>query len=431
MSENIYLVAVRLYNCQSHADTIYRFSTDKVNVIFGDNGVGKSVFFKMLKASLNPQELSEKDRTDLIRRKTEFAQIQYIFSDNSSTACRVYRKGVVFQYRDSPESKPIVTNIPHEKFLEKLNILMDEQSGFTTNIIDGDNDRLLVNSNLKSNYHFLKLIVNNEDIENLMEKIPLKMGEAQKLQEKLNNRLNYVNQRLDVIKYVDEEILAHKVKKMESCNDVLYKGIDIFKYLQSLKISVTEKKDFSYLLQKTEILQKVFAICKNLYKINFVEHFKSEILDLCESTEKIFKIYKPLTACEIPNEDKVLLNQKSLDIIEILRQICNVEHITPFIDYTPMIKKMEILFDISEKLSQLKILPKQQYENIICFLELNENVLAILKKLKHLQNIIKLFKTSEKQYTEILSKLKESNAIVHCPVYGEVVFDEHGCTTIT
>ena len=152
MHENVYLLAARMCNCQSHVDTVYQFSPDKVNVIFGDNSVGKSVFFKMVKASINPTSLQEKDRIDLIRRKTEFAQIQYIFSDNSNATCRIYRKGTIFQYQNSPEEKPIVTNMPHEKFLEKLNILMDVRSGFITNIMDGDNARLLINSNLKSNY---------------------------------------------------------------------------------------------------------------------------------------------------------------------------------------------------------------------------------------------------------------------------------------
>lgn len=430
MNEIVYLAAVRMYNCQSHKDTIYEFSPDKVNVIFGDNSVGKSVFFKMLKASINPKSLQEKDRVDLIRRKEEFAQIHYLFSDNSNAICRVYKKGIIFQYQESPQDKPIVTNEPHEKFLEKLNILMDVNSGFTTNIIDGDNDRLLVNSNLKSNYYFLRLIVYNEDIENLMEKIPVKMADAQKLRETLVSKLNYVNQRLEVISYVDPDLLQEKVLKMESGTDVLYKGIDIYKFLLNLEASFTEKKDFNYLLSKTEILQKCVKISETLDNLHPVRQFKIETLNLCEKGLGVFKTMELLESLELPDTKKMELNKLLLNCIEVLQCLNNIIAVDETKDYTIPIRIIDIMLAILENLENIKLTKEKDYVEKENLLEKVVVLTDLCEKITFLQETAQNKAIAEKEYFEVLDKIKGQNAVVNCPVYGEVIFDEHNCTPV-
>ena len=72
---NIYLVGVRMINCQTHSDTVYEFSPDKLNVIVAPNATGKSVLIKMLKATVTPNEYNNSTRKNLIRHEIGRAHV--------------------------------------------------------------------------------------------------------------------------------------------------------------------------------------------------------------------------------------------------------------------------------------------------------------------------------------------------------------------
>ena len=77
------LEAVRFINCQSFEDVTLKFATDKVNILIADNSTGKSILFKMLKVTANPDYFTVKQRNLLIRRGADSASMICAFSDGS------------------------------------------------------------------------------------------------------------------------------------------------------------------------------------------------------------------------------------------------------------------------------------------------------------------------------------------------------------
>lgn len=85
------IVQVQMINCQSWKNSTFDLATDRINVIIADNGTGKSVFFKMLKITTNPNYFSRAERKDLIRRHEECATILFKFDDGSIAATKVFQ----------------------------------------------------------------------------------------------------------------------------------------------------------------------------------------------------------------------------------------------------------------------------------------------------------------------------------------------------
>ena len=82
------LLQIRLVNCQSWKDGVIEFSKG-LNVIRANNNTGKSVIFKMLKVTCNPESLDKADREDIIRRGSEYAEVTYLFDDSVPAYCIV------------------------------------------------------------------------------------------------------------------------------------------------------------------------------------------------------------------------------------------------------------------------------------------------------------------------------------------------------
>ena len=78
---------IRLVNCQSLEDITFNFATDKLNVLVADNSTGKSVLFKMLKVTANPDVFPAKKRSQLIRRGAESAIMACLFDTGDQQYC--------------------------------------------------------------------------------------------------------------------------------------------------------------------------------------------------------------------------------------------------------------------------------------------------------------------------------------------------------
>ena len=79
---NVYLRKLQLKNFQSWENEQITFSNG-LNCIIARNGVGKSVIYKALQVTVLPNKYSKEDKRDFIRGSAQFAEIYYLFSDNS------------------------------------------------------------------------------------------------------------------------------------------------------------------------------------------------------------------------------------------------------------------------------------------------------------------------------------------------------------
>ena len=217
---------------------------------------------------------------------------------------------------------------------------------------------------------------------------------------------------------------------MESCQNVCYQSVSIYKYLQSLQFMFTEKKDFALLLKKADTLQKVLDVCSSLYKINVVQHFNNEALELCQKSLKIMDIAMLLSDLELPNELQMCLNRTLIVIMDLLQNLYKIEKIESPGEHSDLLNCVESILFVLTQLKNLKVVPVKDYDALLNKVEVSTKVTNLLEHLESISTAKTLLRNSEKEYRDLLNKLKDTNSVLQCPVYGEVIFDEHRCTPV-
>lgn len=430
--EPIYLQAVKMENAQSHVKTIYEFAPNKINVLAANNGVGKSVFFKMLKATLLPRSLSEQDRFDLIRHGCEYAQITYLFSDGAWGLCRIYLKSIVYNYAAPGAERPLASYDVPEELINHLNVLMDVSSNFITNIIDTKQNLLLVDSNLKSNYQLLKLIACDDTLQDLLEKLPMKIEDAKKLNTKLSAKVDYIRQRFDSLSYVDEAELRYQIQSLESKTDVLYKAVDCYKLLGSIEMLLTDKLDFDKLFSTIRIFEHLHGAIVSCDKSVVHSTFDGDKLITVGVLEKLLRVSRQVNEHKFSYDefdsvtlDKVALLAKLLKLLDTLAGIKEVSKSS--------VKKIDLLAKLCNLgIATANVTPVQFKDYKVITAKLNEllKVTRVVKSLDKYSTQMLSLAQSQERYLGILEKIKQSNCTMQCGIYGEVIFDGEHCTPI-
>lgn len=430
--EPIYLQAVKMENAQSHIKTIYEFAPNKINVLAADNGVGKSVFFKMLKATLLPRSLSEQDRYDLIRHGCEYAQITYLFSDGAWGLCRVYLKSIVFNYAAPGAEHAISSYDVPEELISHLNILMDVDSLFITNIIDTKQNLLLVDSNLKSNYQLLKLIACDDTLQELLEKLPIKIEEAKKLNTQLEAKLNYIRQKFDTLSYVDEAKLRYQIQSLEAKTNVLYQSVDCYKLLNSIEILLTDKLDFTKLLKEIDLIEQFTVLDDLSDKIAVQSNFDENKLIETLILEKVLKIkeciYSRKFSCAEFKQstlDKIILLEKLNNVLSAVQHVKSVD-----VEKERLFHLLEKLCDLGSELMHLAPTKNGDFRRLTVKINEATKIIMLQKSLTIFESTVKSLAKAERDYNNTVQIIKESNFTVQCGIYGEVVFDGKHCTPV-
>ena len=425
--EKVYLSAIRMINCQSHTDTMYEFAQNKVNVIAADNGVGKSVFFKMLQMTLLPRRYSSADRLDVIRHGCECAGILYAFSDGSCGAFWVYKNGYVYQFRESAEEEMVTYNDVPEELLVRLNVLMDANAGFITNYLDVKQSLLLVDNSLQSNYHLLKLIASNETIDKMLEMIPEKIEKAERLHDALDGKLNYVRQRYDSIQYCDENELRWEIESLEAKNQMLSALSDVQSLLHVFEESAGLCKDYDSILAKCDTLKDLLGILQRLDNIVVQEEFNYDLLAKVVNTQKVVNCARLLAPISVvkPIDFSAI---SSLDLCARLLKLFDSITIDSAEDYDSALSAVEIVHELIGLVDDVLVVkePADLEEPV----SIVDSLLTTAHLLGEVSDTSKGYSTAKEDYDCVKALVREKNAVIKCGIYGEVMFDGEHCHEI-
>lgn len=382
---------IQMQNCQSWRDGTIELATDKLNVIAADNGVGKSVLFKMLKITSDPNYFNRAERKDLIRRHEEYARILFEFDDGGLAATTVYPTYTLYLYKPADSETVQTSYEPPTEMLRQLELLTDGVTPFIANLVDADQDLLLVNSRTKYNYNLIKMLVEHADLEKVREVIQEATVAVANPLTSLTKKCTFLENKIAQSEYFDIAAKELQIKKLEKSKDVLMQLIDLYNTMEALRGAIEYDKDFD----KLEVYMQI------------LEH----VSDLDLSSLKV-----------LDNPPNV---SASLDVLEILENI-NLQDLKVLKQAPEADDALKLLECISQlELGDLAILKDVGY----C-----EPALDILQGLEDLHAAISLLRQHEdladnakNDISELYDELLQSGEMVSCGVHGKVIYNGQEC----
>lgn len=268
----------RMVNCQSWADSSFSFN-EGINVFVADNNVGKSVFFKMLKITSDPGYFSAAARKELIRYGADSASVWFQTDTGLEVLTQVGKTKVVY-FVERPGEEPYATEKLSDDVLRELGLLTND--GYVLNILDAEQDLLLVNSNLASNYKLVDMIVSNPVLISMMDQISDVISEVSDTRNSLGSWKGSLGAQLLTSQYVD---LKQEQFIVESSKGLL----KVAELIESLKL--TEPSDF----EETERLFNLLSKVQD--RLQTVERFRNldDLVGLVERVNGIGHIADPAT----------------------------------------------------------------------------------------------------------------------------------------
>ncbi len=273
------LLQIRLVNCQSWKDGVIEFSKG-LNVIRANNNTGKSVIFKMLKVTCNPESLDKADREDIIRRGSEYAEVTYLFDDSSAGIVRVYPHTVLFYF--TPDARTIKLhqqeNEPHEGLLNRLGIIKEEEEGYIANILDDDQPLLLVKSGSRANSNLMKVLTEHPQLSRLKESFKEKYSYYRKELTNVRQQKSRVEYKLNQIKYVNEETLEQDINNAEEFLEVMNSCTNILKTCFELSRNQVSDAPLNELDEISKALISLDDLSKNIKPD--ITHIDNDLVEL-------------------------------------------------------------------------------------------------------------------------------------------------------
>lgn len=384
---------VRMTNCQSWKDASFSLAYDKLNVIIADNGIGKSVFMKMLKITACPKIFSREEQAALIRWGASFAQILFIFESGAAAATRVYTNRVLYLYKAAGSSVWEQSYEPSEAMLRDVGLLADVKNKFIANIIDTDQKLLLVDDKLKSNYDFMKLLIFCENLENARERITEEKKRVQIQERELAVRLGSLRHQIEECEYVDVNKVSIELYNLRIAQECLYALIELAEQSDMLFRLTGVKRNYNLLFKELELLEVLESIdLVQLYVPNTSTASLTDIAYL-EAFEEVLSCLKDIQVFEYRGayERELMcleaLEELDLDVLKVLPE--------PLASKAE-IKLLELLEEVVDFIMQL------EKENLI-----QQDTLGMIEKLE--------------------CAFAESGKVVQCPIYGKVVYDGKEC----
>ena len=388
----IKLKSLHLENCQSWKDGTIEFGPG-LNAIIAGNNVGKSVIFKIIKITCNPDFFTKQERVKLIRYGSDFARATFTFSDDTEAITLITDKKVMYEFRNKNGETFYSEEEPLNQTLEHLSVIVEDNSKYLVNVLDSEQSLLLVKSDKKANSDLMKVITEHKGIERLTELFNIKLkyysSEGIELKKKFE-RVNYKIQELD---HSDLDMMQDRFNTMKSLDGLLEILETIERYKNDIEDNVNDKEvpDWS-----------VFV--KLLNQVQFIE--KPHEL----KWGSVLKLLQKLPAEKLNQTNDI--NWET--VIKLLNALpdYNIKTVENPLPLNEIKRLLNCYKDVSTKkidtFSGLKLLVKIKN---VCD-ELTDN----LNRLDVIHNKI----------TEI-KKIDFNGTVYDCPVHGKIVYRDGKC----
>lgn len=232
------LKSLHLENIQSWEDATIEFGPG-LNAIIANNNVGKSVVFKTLKITCNPEFFAKPERAKLVRYGKDFGRATYTFSDGSVAVVTITEKKVMYHFTDANGDEFSSEEVPLNQILRNLSVVMEDNSRYLVNVLDSEQSLLLVKSDKKANSDLLKVITEHKDIERLTKLFKEKVSEYGGVSSDTSFLQKKIKTQLDSLEIKDIDMLEDQVNHL----DVMYEELDLLEnlYLHSKSINEANK----------------------------------------------------------------------------------------------------------------------------------------------------------------------------------------------
>lgn len=395
-----------LINCQSWEHNTLALSYDRVNVLRADNSVGKSVFGKMLRNAIFPSRVRTREvRMQYIRHGAPYAQLGILGDDDAIAIFRIYPDRVLYGYKEPGQDKFTMTTTIPDTMIRILGLRFNEQSKLITNIIDAGQQLFLVNSDQQANNAIVLEYMTSPQAEKILEYAQAAYKETLSVAGMVNSQLSYVRNRLNAVQHVDVSVMEYQVEQAELLNSAAEKIDSAEAYLRQLCNMKAVPYDIESMLQLVNLAIRVEDAVKEIASIS-VSTVNTDVLPL------------------------VSLGLTLQDCKECIAE-------TSISPYNENLEQLEGILSLAIKLDAMKRgLQKISLQAISilckdsCLLDLTEKI----EKVKAMQNRLaaSLVRANEAAQTEerLREQLSQSNCIVQCPIYGEVVYDGKTCLSV-
>lgn len=384
---------MRLVNCQSWEDTTIEFGPG-INVLIGTNSTGKSVFFKVLDLVGIAGLAKRLDRESIIRKGAEYAEVYYLFSDNSMAVIRIFPQRILYYFTEDASSGNFTQyeNQLPEDIRKRLSLLVDPTSGFIANKLDDPGELLFVNSNPKTSTSFINILARDARLEKLIEIFETKVGTYSKYENELTVITNSLEHRLNAAQYVNVEELTDRIEVGEDlldCADTLNR---LFNQYITLSKCVTKQEP----LDDWDILSNMLLdICTPLNDYHFIETIPNDLEPVVDLS---------LHLAEFINGYRTTLDEEFLNGCSSMLDLCDC-------------------------VKDLKVEEEVDYEGVLQEL----NAITTLHKLT--QSYITLFNTLSDlnkvtKEIEELENIDFEGEVFDCPIHGKIQWVDKTCKPV-
>lgn len=387
------LKTLRLENCQSWKDATIEFG-DGLNAIIASNNVGKSVIFKIIKITCNPEFFSKPERKKLIRYGHDFARATFTFEDGSIATTLITDKKIIYKFTDKDGKIFHSEEEPLNQTLQYLSVIVEDNSKYMVNVLDSEQSLLLVKSDKKANSDLMRVITEHKGVTRLTQLFKEKIKYYSGYEIELKKKENRLKRRLKEINIKDIDIIEQEYLQLRMMS----------KLLSSLEIIQNKNKCIEDNL--VDLTGVNWDLIKSFFlHINYIDFLPEErwvsILKLLEVLPKSNLEYSTgVNWVQMTNLLQVLPKNK----IDVVDNIINWGLLTDLLN-----QRKEI------------ILPKLDinFKLIKNILNLNEITYKMNVNLNEIENI-------QKQINE-LNSIDFNGTVYECPVHGKIIYKNGKC----
>lgn len=413
------IVQVQMINCQSWKNSTFDLATDRINVIIADNGTGKSVFFKMLKITTNPNYFSRAERKDLIRRHEECATILFKFDDGSIAATKVFQTYVLYMYKASNQEGLKTAYEQFPEVLEKLGLIVDpDETSFVANIIDADQDLLLVNSKLKYNYNLVHLLVESPELELVNERAHTALMNVLNPLSSLSSRCETLERAIQDSTYYDVAERELELDRVEKMKDFLFDLIPVAENLHSM-----QEVSRNYI--DVDGIKKLLGLLDLLESIDLSQVVVTDKPANIAGHLKLLKSLSAINLNDLKTVDQPFDVSNYFELIRLLSdlKLQELQTIEAPVNCNEIFSLLSILTDLN--LASLHL--TEQVPDLTDHFKLINDIFYLQQILALTDSLMLTVNSARKEMQELEIEMQHSGKITECAIYGKVIYNGKKC----
>lgn len=394
-----YLKAIKLEDFLTWKSLEMEFCNG-MNVLIADNGVGKSVLFRIVDVIVNFDNKSRSEIEQYIRHGHSSSVAYFLFSNGRKYRFMFTNKDMIGEYIECGNSS-ILSEV-RQQFIKDFSLVVEPSSGFISNMLDDSKKKFLVDTDVKSNAYFLDTLIKDEDIEKVIvnseDRIKLVNMELAGVKTKIST----IQEEIDSFGTIDLDSLEDRIEYNKDFIEYIESICGVYSYLEDIESSnsklledISDLDTLESLIELNDLSNSINFSIEDSYKDIIDFELLLELNEVCTNFNKI--------------ENRICIDESLLELSNIVDNFNELENSNNCINY---------LNDINNIIESFDLIDESTYT-----LEINEvmNLSSIVSKFSEYEDINKVIKEKE----DYLNKL--NGQIIECPVRGDILYIDGEC----